>query len=74
MGERCRLVELGMEETLIGFELERVRLNATGVCDHAVGGHDCETFDAIRTGHARGSAYTRARKCKGAALRPPLSN
>src|SRR3954465_12932802 len=63
VGEGGRLVELSVEETLIGFEFERVRLNATSISDHAVSGHDSETFDAFRTGHVRGRAYTRARKC-----------
>ena len=34
-----------VEETLIGFGLERVRLHAGGIRDHAVGGDDGETFD-----------------------------
>ena len=46
-------IQHGMEEALIGFELERVGLDAARIRDHAVGGHDGETFDAIRAGHVR---------------------
>ena len=34
-----------VEEALVGLELERVRLHAVRVRDHAVGGHDGEAFD-----------------------------
>ena len=34
-----------VEEALIGFELERVRLHARRIRDHAVGGDDGEAFD-----------------------------
>ena len=54
MGEGGGLVQHCVEETLIGFELERVRLDTGCVRDHAVGGHDGETFNAIGAGHVRG--------------------
>ena len=37
-----------VEEALIGFELERVRLHAGRIRDHAIGGDDGETFDDRR--------------------------
>ena len=72
MGEGGGFIQHGMKEALVGFELESLGLNAVCVREHAVGGHDGETFDAIRAGHVCRSAYTRAHKCKGAALQPPL--
>jgi hypothetical protein len=53
MGEGGGPIQHVMEEALIGFELERLGLDAAGIRDHAVGGYDGETFDAIRAGHGR---------------------
>ena len=72
VGEGGGLVEHGMEEALIGFELERVRLDAAGIRDHAVGGHDGETFDAIGAGHVRGpSLYARPQMQRGGLAAAP---
>jgi hypothetical protein len=52
MGEGGGFIQRAVKKTLIGFELQRVRLHTAGVGDHAVGGHNSETFDAIGAGHA----------------------
>jgi hypothetical protein len=55
VSQRGGVVEGVMEETLVGFEPERVRLHSEFVRDHAVGRHDGEAFDAVGTGHGRSS-------------------
>ena len=45
-----------------------------GVRDHAVGGHDGETFDAIGAGHVRGSSlYAAPANAKGRPCGRPSS-
>jgi hypothetical protein len=43
--------EPAFEKVAISLELERVRHDTRGICDHAILRDDGITFDATRTGH-----------------------
>ena len=61
-----------MEKVLIGFELEFIGLNAGGIRDHAIGGHDGEAFDAIGAGHVDEQLMGGPKKQRGGCAATPL--